>query len=86
MRTVQTHRLHVATAHFVYNAKSDRHSPVEVDFIVRCRDSVPVVQFNRKNHSFVHSVWYSSFSGESCNAQFSAPRSQTIVLTVNITL
>ena len=40
--------------------------------------------------SFVRSIsrvsGTTSFSGESCNAQFSAPHSQMNVLTVNITL
>ena len=52
-------------------------------------DSVPVGQFSRKNRSyrsFIRVSGTTSFSGESCNAQFSAPRSQMIVLMVNITL
>ena len=66
---------------------------LEVDFIVRYRDLVPVGQFGRMTRScsvvvrlFSRASGTPSFSGESRNKPFSAPHSQTIALTVNITL
>ena len=36
---------------FTFLSKGTYSNPSEVDFIVQCRDSVPVGQFGRKNHS-----------------------------------
>ena len=57
-----------------------------MDFMILFVDSVRVGQFGKKkrSESFVRfRQAYNVFSGESWNTRFSAPRSQTIVQTVN---